>query len=281
MSTIKLPKTENITISESPIMIINNRNQKGYKTMHGFVPFGGIFISAYNELMHELDEAAEEMKKNPGTSYGISATFNYFGSLDLQDINDYIENGILSDKVKDKIINKTRTLPFRVGFYDNQPVLYYIGVEDELVIYDILMIKENDIKIKLCKDCGNAFFPNTKGVYCSKCKDTKIRNREKYQKLKNDKVRLTYTRLQQRIQKREGDTTPYRMLFEKLAKKDSLEWLEKWKQLDKKYQKVKQYCFEYDSQMSEPKWNKKISEQQINTINDFETWLNQCWENAQ
>lgn len=281
MSTIKLPKTENITISENPIMIINNRNQKGYKTMHGFVPFGGIFISAYNELMRELDETIEEMEKNPGTNYGISATFDYFGGLDLQDINDYIENGILSDKVQEKIVSKTGTLPFRVGFYNNRPVLYYAGIESELVIYDILMIKENDIKIKFCKDCGNAFFPNTKGVYCSKCKDTKIRNREKYQKLKNDKVRLTYTRLQQRIQKREGEATPYRILFEKLALKDNLEWLEKWSKLDKKYQKVKRYYFEYDSQMSEPEWNKKINNQQINTIDDFETWLNQCWENAQ
>lgn len=281
MSTIKLPKTENITISESPIMIINNRNQKGYKTMHGFVPFGGIFISAYNELMYELDEAAEEMETDPGCSVFTKC---YFGSLDPKDINEYIEcieNGILSDKLKEKIVSKTRTLPFRVGFYDNQPVLYFIGMKPELVIYDILMIKENDIKIKFCKDCGNAFFPNTKGVYCSKCKDTKIRNREKYQKLIEDPIRLKYHRLQQRIQKREGSATPYRILFERLVQKDSLEWLEKWSQLDKKYQKVKRYCFEYDSQMSETKWNKKISERQINTINDFETWLNQCWENAQ
>lgn len=275
MSIIKLAKSENVCISENPIMIINNKKQKGYKTTHGFVPFGGIFLSTYNELMRESDEVIEEMEKNPGVSCSAQM-YDSFCDLKLREIVDYIENGILADELREKIVNANRTLPFRVGFYNNQPVLYYVGIKSYLAIYDILMIKENDIKIKFCKDCGSAFFPNTKGVYCPICKDTKVRNREKYQKLKNDKVKLTYERLRQRIQKREGNATPYRLLFEKLAQKDNLEWLERWSQLDKKYQKIKRDCFEYDSQMNESNWNAKINMQQINSIDDFESWLKRC-----
>ena len=275
MAKIRLLRSENITITETAIMIVNSKDQRGYKTARGFVPFGGIFIECYNDFMSELSEIEKEMKENPDISYSTSA-FDLFQSCEVQDIINFIESGILTAILRENIVNESKTLPFRVGLYNEQPTLYFAGVESDLMIYDVLMIKENDIKIKFCKDCGNAFLPNTKGLYCPHCKAPNVRNREKYRALKQDHVRLKYTRLQQRIQKREKAGS-YRLLFEKLAQQNkNMEWLGKWSELDKKYQKIKRYYFEFDSQMSESEWNQKLSISGIQTIDDFQEWINRC-----
>lgn len=275
MAKIRLLRSENITITETPIMIVNSKDQRGYKTTHGFVPFGGIFIKNYNEFRFELSEIEKEMEENPGVSYGTSA-FDCFQNCDAQDIIDFIESGTLTDTLRENIVNRSETLPFRVGFYNEQPVIYYTGIESDLMTYDVLMIKENDIKIKFCKDCGNAFFPKTQGRYCPCCKGSNIRSQEKYRTLKQDPVRLKYTRLQQRIQKREKAGN-YRLLFEKLAQQNkNMEWLERWSGLDKEYQKLKRHYYEFDYQMSESEWNRKLNISQIETIDDFQKWIDQC-----
>lgn len=262
------------TITETSIMIVNNKDQRGYKTTHGFVPFGGIFVENYNEFQVELSKIEKEMEEISGVSYGTSALYP-FQNCKTQDIINFIESGTLTDTLRENIVKKSETLPFRVGFYNEQPVIYYAGIESDLLLYDVLMIKENDIKIKFCKDCGNAFFPKTQGRYCPCCKGPNIRNREKYRALKQDPVRLKYTRLQQRIQKREKAGN-YRLLFEKLSQRNkNMEWLEKWSKLDKEYQKLKQYSCEYVVGMDEIKWDELLYSDRIESIDDFEKWLKQ------
>lgn len=265
------------TVIETPIMIVNNKDQQGYKTTHGFVPFGGIFIETYNRFMYDLSETEKEMDGNPDVSYSDLGIWIFQG-CGIQDIVNYIENDILTNTLRENLVNKSKTFLFQVGLYEEQPVLYFTGTESDLMLYDILMIKENSIKIKFCKDCGNAFFPNTQGLYCPRCKDLNVRNREKYQTLKKDPVRLKYTRLQQRIQKREKTETNYRLLFENLARHNkNIEWLERWGRLDKEYQRVKRYSCEYLPGMDETEWDEMITQGQIDSIDDFEKWIKSRW----
>lgn len=267
MSKIKLTQCEleQVEISSNPIIIVDTKKRKGYQTTKGFVGLGGIFTSVYNELVDSLNETS---RATP------SYIFDYFQGVSMSEIADYLKNGALSSSLKEKIKTDTKTLAFRVGIYKGKPTLYYIGLEEYLFIYDLLMIQQHHIKIKLCKDCGRAFVPNTKGEYCSHCQDIVIRNRAKYQTLKNDPTRLMFTRLQQRIQKREKTASAYRTLFEKLAADNKkIEWLEKWSNLDKRYQKIKKQCMEYDFSLTETRWNASIKSAHISSMKEFEQWL--------
>lgn len=267
MSKIKLTQCEleQVEISSNPIIIVDTKKRKGYQTTKGFVGLGGIFTSVYNELVDSLNETS---RATP------SYIFDYFQGVSMSEIANYLKNGALSSSLKEKIKTDTKTLAFRVGIYKGKPTLYYIGLEEYLFIYDLLMIQQHHIKIKLCKDCGRAFVPNTKGEYCSHCQDIVIRNRAKYQTLKNDPTRLMFTRLQQRIQKREKTASAYRTLFEKLAADNKkIEWLEKWSNLDKRYQKIKKQCMEYDFSLTETRWNDSIKSAHISSMKEFEQWL--------
>lgn len=83
-----------------------------------------------------------------------------------------------------------------------------------------------------------------------------------------------FTRLQQRIQKREKTVSAYRTLFEKLAADNKeTEWLEKWSELDKRYQKIKKQCMEYDFSLTETRWNDSIKTAHISSIDEFRQWL--------
>lgn len=267
MSKIKLtqPEVEQIELSSNPVIIVESTARKGYQTRSGFVGFGGIFISVYNELMDALNEDNHSVP---------SYVFDYFQGITLPEIAAYLQKGSLSSVMEDKIKTNTKTLAFRVGIYKGKPTLYYIGYEGYLFIYDLLMIQQHHIKIKLCEDCGRAFIPNTKGLYCPHCQDVTIRNKAKYQTLKNDPARLMYTRLQQRIHKREKTSSAYRMLFEKLAADHKeVQWLEKWSNLDKQFQQAKRHCMTYCVSMTEEEWNDKIKSAHISSIEEFEKWI--------
>lgn len=267
MSKIKLTQTEleQVEISSNPIIIVDTKKRKGYKTTKGFVGLGGIFTSVYNELIDSLNETT------PATP---SYIFDYFQGVSMSEIADYLQSGVLSSSLREKIKTDTKTLAFRVGIYKGKPTLYYVGFEEYLFIYDLLMIQQHHIKIKLCKDCGRAFVPHTKGEYCPLCQNIVIRNRAKYQTLKNDPARLMFTRLQQRIQKREKTASAYRTLFEKLAANNKeTEWLKKWSELDKRYQKIKKQCMEYDFSLTETRWNDSIKTAHISSIDEFRQWL--------
>lgn len=276
MPIIKLSdvRDEQIEISKNPIIIVENKSQKGYKTTHGFIGFGKIFISIYNNHLYEIEECEKEMEAS-GYQYSIGLwTSELLQGLNLTEIVDFVETGNLSTALEEKIMANTKTLPFRVGIYKNKPVLYYIGFEEYLFIYDLLMIGQHNIKIKFCKDCGRAFLPNTRGEYCPNCKNSNVRNKEKYKRLKEDPTRLLFTRLQQRIQKREKLASPYRTLFEKLAAKNKkIQWLEKWSELDKRYQKVKRHCMEYNPSMTESAWDNLLKNSKISSIKEFEEWI--------
>lgn len=267
MPKIKLTQCEleQVEISSNPIIIVDTKKRKGYQTTKGFVSLGGIFTSVYNELIDSLNKTS---RATP------SYIFDYFQGVSMSEIADYLKDGALSFSLKEKIKTDTKTLAFRVGIYKGKPTLYYIGLEEYLFIYDLLMIQQHHIKIKLCKDCGRAFVPNTKGEYCSLCQDIVIRNKAKYQTLKNNPDRLMFTRLQQRIQKREKTASAYRILFEKLAAENKkIEWLEKWSNLDKRYQKIKKQCMEYDFSLTETRWNESLKSAHISSMEELEQWL--------
>lgn len=139
MSKIKLttPIIRQAELSDKPIIIVDAKDEKGYRTIRGFVPCGDIFISCYNQLIEALNEQA-----NSGTEYlSIPGGFmDCFHDISLTEISDYIEQGILSEAMKEKISSNTDILPFRVGVYKDNIVLFFIGKEEELFIYDLLMI---------------------------------------------------------------------------------------------------------------------------------------------
>ncbi len=267
MAKIKLSDvyTEQIQICKKPIVIIDTKTKQGYQTTKGFVSFGGIFLSIYNEMIEAFSEEPPSLP---------SYTLEYFQGVSITDIADYMKEGILSRSLSEKIKANTKTLAFRVGIYNNKPTLYYVGDEGNLFLYDMLMIKQHNIKVKLCADCGKAFIPKTKGVYCSDCQNIIIRNKAKYQALKKDPARLMFTRLQQRIQKRESNSSQYRSLFEWLASNNKeVSWLEKWSELDKRYQKIKNSERRNNYSFSEKEWNDALKAVHISSIEEFEKWL--------
>lgn len=262
-----------VALSENPIIILESKSQKGYKMDGEFLSFGEIFILVYNELINEIDEYEKSSAKY-GYELYPAPDYGFLQGLDLTEIVDFVETGNLSANLEEKINANTTTLPFRVGIYEGTPVLYYLGFKVFLFSYDLLMIKRHNVKIKFCKDCGNAFFPKTRGEYCPSCKNSDIRNKAKYKRLKEDPTRLLFTRLQQRIQKREKLASQYRILFENLAAKNKeIHWLEKWSELDKRYQKLKRYCMAYNSSMTESAWDKLIKNSKISSIEEFEKWI--------
>lgn len=273
MSKIKLttPIIRQAELSDKPIIIVDAKDEKGYRTIRGFVPCGDIFISCYNQLIEALNEQA-----NSGTEYlSIPGGFmDCFHDISLTEISDYIEQGILSEAMKEKISSNMDILPFRVGVYKDNIVLYFIGKEEELFIYDLLMIRQHDVRVRLCKDCGKAFIPKTNGQYCPHCRDILTRNKANYEKLKADPVRLKYTRLQQRIQKREPILSPYKKWFENLAIDNKTEsWLNEMSELDKRYKSVKRDYISCGFSSAEKEWDEKFKQANLSTLDDLKVWL--------
>lgn len=275
MAKIKLASSNEaqVKVSDEPIIILNSAKKQGYLTTHGFVSFGSIFVDQFNAVHDDIDTAFSEMDKNNLDYLPICSHLSEcFHNISYDEILYCFEHKTISMPLKEKISESTNTLPFRVGIYKNEPVLYYIGYEDDLFLYDFLMIFQHKIKIKLCSDCNRAFVQSSKNKYCDSCKTLAQRNRAKYNSLKNDPVRLKYTRIQQRIKNR-NDSENYRFLYERLAANNkNLAWLEKWDTLDKRYKQIKRERIEYEC--TSEAWNNNLGKANIQSINDFATWLN-------
>ena len=268
MSKIKLQSAlyEKIAIGEKPIIITNSKNGNGYLTTRGFVSFGNIFTEIYNQIIESIEDSETQVN-----SIGNSYAWDCVQGVNLSDIITLFKTGKLPPLLKAEIESNTKILPFRVGIYKNKPTLYFIGFEDDLFLYDLLMIYNHKIKIKLCTDCKRAFVPTTKDIYCSSCKDLSLRNRAKYERLKKDPARLKYTRIQQRIKNR-NDSENYRFLFERLAVENkNIDWLERWDTLDKRYQQIKKNCIEI--KLTNEQWNENIKAANLQSIDDFSSWL--------
>lgn len=176
MPKIKLTKTENVSVSDKPILIINSSKEKGYKTVQGFKPFGSVIVDSINDIMLQIEEIEREYDCS---TYGIG----YQDYIEMNNGGTEINYSALLSAIKNKnfdnleklILDNSITLPFGVSVYDDKPVLYYKGFLHELLLYDILMVVENNINIKFCKSCGYAFISNSNKLYCDKeeCQDAK------------------------------------------------------------------------------------------------------------
>lgn len=259
---LNAPRIEQVVLNANPIIIVDTKSEKGYKTVDGFREFGSIFMSIYNDFIVPPDKDFD---------YDMDS---FFSGVTPEEIKKYITTGELTSDFLKKIEANAEILPFRIGVYENGPALCYAGLSKDLFLYDLLMIKQHDIKIRLCEDCGKAFIPKTNGIYCTHCRDIHIRRKDKYEKLKADPVRLKYTRLQQRIQKREPILSPYKKWFENLAVDNKTEsWLNEMVELDKRYKSVKRNYISCGFSSAEKEWDEKFKRANLATLDDLKVWL--------
>ena len=234
MSNIKLlGHVSTATTTSDPIMIVNFKNEKAYKTTHGFVNYGEYVVDEINYYLDMINDTEEEYgydnkqncfldKDGNPVSVGFSSSlFVPQTGINIKDIICTINSGELSEDLQSKIRKNALTLPFGVGIYKNAPVLYYKGVESDLLLYDLMVAIQNKVVIRLCKNCGRAFISSNNKQYCpeSICQQAIIKN-----KWQNTKYSATgnYKRVRQRIEQKingVSNKSPewYSKLYENLA----------------------------------------------------------------
>ena len=215
MGKIKLSDQnfDSVITTTSPILIVNSKDEQGYKTQHGFVRYGEYVVSAINydfEMQSDIEQAYNYDGEHgcfldeEGVPVSIGFSSQIFvpsAGIKMKDVVHTINSGRLSEDMRSKIRSNALTLPFGVGIYKNAPVLYYKGEENNLFLYDLLMVIQNSVTIRLCKNCGHAFISSNNKQYCSRaeCQQAIIQN-----KWKSAKHAPTgdYKRIRQRIEQK-------------------------------------------------------------------------------
>lgn len=212
MGKIKLSDQnfDSVITTTSPILIVNSKDEQGYKTQHGFVRYGEYVVEAINndiiamtEIEEEYDYDKEKGNFRDTEKKRVSVGFSSLlpAGIGLKDIVHTINSGRLTGDMQSKIRSNALTLPFGVGIYKNAPVLYYKGEESNLFLYDLLMVIQNSVTIRLCKNCGHAFISSNNKQYCSRadCQQAIIQN--KWKSAKNAPTG-DYKRIRQRIEQK-------------------------------------------------------------------------------
>lgn len=289
MAKIKLSDQnfENVITTKSPILIVNSKDERGYKTTHGFIHYGEYVVEAINNdivAMSEIEQDYEhdeekgcfiDHEKNP-----VSVGFpnQILKGFELKDIVQIINSGKLSDDMQSKIRSNALTLPFGVGIYKNAPVLYYKGEESDLFLYDLLMVIQNNITIRLCKNCGHAFISSNNKQYCPQkvCQQAIVQN--KWKSAKNaptgDYKRIRQ-RLEQKIKSKSQIPEWYKKLYENLATRLSEQrgefhtkpngdrkfssWVKKWQELLEQVNRVSKYFQKHPDSRLLSEWSKECN----------------------
>lgn len=289
MAKIKLldQNFENVITTKSPILIVNSKDERGYKTTHGFIHYGEYVVEAINNdivAMSEIEQDYEhdeekgcfiDHEKNP-----VSVGFpnQILKGFELKDIVQTINSGKLSDDMQSKIRSNALTLPFGVGIYKNAPVLYYKGEESDLFLYDLLMVIQNNIIIRLCKNCGHAFISSNNKQYCPQkvCQLAIVQN--KWKSAKNaptgDYKRIRQ-RLEQKIKSKSIIPEWYEKLYENLANRLSEQrgefpkkpkgdrkfssWVKKWQELLEQVNRVSKYFQKHPDSQLLSEWSKECN----------------------
>lgn len=292
MAKIKLSDQnfENVITTKSPILIVNSKDERGYKTTHGFIHYGEYVVEAINNdivAMSEIEQDYEydgekgcfiDHEKNP-VSVGFPNQISK--GFELKDIVQTINSGKLSDDMQSKIRSNALTLPFGVGIYKNAPVLYYKGEESDLFLYDLLIVIQNNIAIRLCKNCGHAFISLNNKQYCPQkvCQQAIVQN--KWKSAKNAPTG-DYKRIRQRIEqklksKSESDDSKtskwYNNLYYNLATRltdqrrefpkkpngdrEFSSWVKKWQESLERVNQVSKYFQKHSDSQLLSEWSKE------------------------
>lgn len=292
MAKIKLSDQnfENVITTKSPILIVNSKDERGYKTTHGFIHYGEYVVEAINNdivAMSEIEQDYEydgekgcfiDHEKNP---VGVGFPSQIPNGFKLKDIVQTINSGKLSDDMQSRIRSNALTLPFGVGIYKNAPVLYYKGEESDLFLYDLLIVIQNNIAIRLCKNCGHAFISSNNKQYCPQkvCQQAIVQN--KWKSAKNAPTG-DYKRIRQRIEQKlksksesDGSKTSewYNNLYYNLAtrlteqrnkfpKKPNGDrkfssWVKKWQELLERVNQVSKYFQKHSDSQLLSEWSKE------------------------
>ena len=215
MSKIKLSDQsfDTVITTTTPVLIVNSKDEQGYKTRHGFIHYGEYVVEAINSDIDAMADIEQEYdynkkkgcfidKERKPVSVGFpSRLFVPSAGIGLKDIVKTINSGRLSEDMQSKIRSNALTLPFGVSIYKNAPVLYYKGEESDLFLYDLLMVIQNNVTIRLCKNCGHAFISSNNKQYCPQAVCQKAIEQNKWKSAKNAPTG-DYKRIRQRIEQK-------------------------------------------------------------------------------
>ena len=295
MSRIKMSDQnfDKVITTTTPILIVNSKDEQGYKTRHGFIHYGEYVVDAINadlEAMVDIEQEYDYDKKKgcfldkerKPVSVGFpSRLFVPSAGIGLNDIVQTINSGRLSEEMQSKIRSNALTLPFGVGIYKNAPVLYYKGEESDLFLYDLLMVIQNNVTIRLCKNCGHAFISSNNKQYCPQAVCQKAIEQNKWKSAKNAPTG-DYKRIRQRIEQKingkgENDRHKppewYNDLYKGLADRLSAQrgefpakpngdqkfrsWVKEWKELLAQVNLVSKYFQKHTDSSLLTEWNKE------------------------
>lgn len=276
---IRLSKTETVIVSEKRTII--DEENKVYRESGRAVPFGSVFLHAFNtELSYQSE--AEEIAEQTGTSVGFPSVFyNESVEVPLSLIIEAINKKKLSPGLKAAITNNTETLPFTVTVHEDHPVLTLKGSPDSLVLYDLLKIFQYNIKIGLCVNCGRAFVRSTQDRYCELCKKDEALKKELTRQSNARRNKNPALAFQNRIRHRieyKGPHSSYYLLISRRCPADTEESLvREWESVDQEYQSArKAYLNKYGGDEEAIKtWENALNRdwRKVESPNDLRLWF--------
>lgn len=160
--------------------------------------------------------------------------------------------------------------------------LFDVETLSELFDYDLQRVRSLQIPVEVCKYCGHAFVKTSRDVMCNKCRKEKKGEAEKHRRWNESEINREYAKFTNALRKRNGVGTASAYYCWITEKRDAgtvtVEWLEKWKKIDKGYQKLCRH-FKRAEEATEQidyaeEWNKSYSDFPHN-ITDPEKWVNE------
>lgn len=259
---------------------------KGKSKTVSIIPVGQIVLDSFNKSWEEYKQAGGTRKVAIKRSrVSISQPYcpkwiypkDKVPDFSIDDINQhFMDNPI-----------EVTYIPFSKEIH---PV-FSVDRISQLYYYDLLRLKSAGLSIKQCCECGKAFRSSTTGKYCMDCRKAGVREKRKYNNLKNDPALSIFKKITDRNNPRQRaviNSSDYlnnlRDVIDEHKQNDSEQQLRDFatllSALDKRYYALykhfgnDQYEYYGDEQLFE-KWQKEKNE--FPKVPDIITWIEQ-WE---
>lgn len=140
-----------------------------------------IYIDNENKQYRISNKPNKPIIANYGDIFSICYNHHLINYYDVEDLIKCINTKTISPGLKNYIkLNSDKSLDFKMGILNNQPIFYINGLISDLFLYDlILVINDKNIHFGICESCGNIFNKRVNQKRCDDC-------------LMNDKSRKQY-----------------------------------------------------------------------------------------
>lgn len=259
---------------------------KGKSKTVSIIPVGQIVLDSFNKSWEEYKQAGGTRKVAIKRSrVSISQPYCPKWIYPKEKVPDFSIDDINQHFMENSI--EVTYIPFSKEIH---PV-FSVDRISQLYYYDLLRMKSAGLSIKQCCECGKAFRSSTTGKYCMDCRKAGVREKKKYDNLKNDPALRIFKKITDRNNPRQRaviNSSDYlnnlRNVIDEHKQNDSEQQLRDFatllSALDKRYYALYKHFgndkYEYygDEQLFE-KWQKEKNK--FPKVPDMTAWIEQ-WE---